>query len=123
MTDKFYIKWAPTLGEEHEEKHAIVIPETGYYYIYVRFLLQCQDGDNKEETFNRFFIELHKWNKGYNKDIKLTEAWDGVMCPPYGYRTVFVGQLFDLFEGDHVKVWVEDGYNLISRSSFGAFLQ
>lgn len=109
-------------GETYsQEKHAIVIPETGFYFVYVRIALNCH-GEDGAENFKRFIVQLHNWNEGYNKTMKLTEARDGIACTPQGSRSLFVGQLFDLLEGDHVSVWIGEGYKLITKSSFGAYL-
>lgn len=117
-----YIKWDVMFGEKYsKEKRAIVIPETGFYFVYVRIALSCQDED-EAANFKRFYVELHKWNERYNKTVRLTEAWDGIVCTSEGSRSVFVGQLFDLLKGDHVRVWIGEGYELITKSSFGAYL-
>ncbi|XP_044030889.1 uncharacterized protein LOC122865918 [Siniperca chuatsi] len=119
-SDGLYIKWNVMFGEKYnKEKHAIVIPVTGFYFVYVRITLSCHDGDS---NFKRFYVELHNWNEGYNKTVCLTEAWDGITCTSEWSRSVFVGQLFDLLEGDHVRVWIGEGYRLITKSSFGAYL-
>nr|XP_046232013.1 uncharacterized protein LOC124052126 [Scatophagus argus] len=120
-TDGLYIKWNAMFGEKYDqERRAIVIPEGGFYFVYVRFALRCHEQDRTVNT-KRFIVELHKWNKGYQKTVILMDAWDGVSCTSEGSRTMFVGQLFDLLEGDHVSVWISEGYKLITRSSFGAY--
>ncbi|XP_040914620.1 tumor necrosis factor ligand superfamily member 15-like [Toxotes jaculatrix] len=121
-TDGLYINWDVNFGEKYnKEKRAIVIPETGIYFIYVRTTLRCQDKDDAAK-FKKFNMMLHKWNEGYNKTLHLADTWDGVACASEGLRSVFVGQLFDLLEGDHVSVWIGEGYELILKSSFGAYL-
>ncbi len=121
-SDGLYIKWDVRFGEKYnKEKRAIVIPETGFYFVYVRISLSCQDEDGAA-NFKRFYVELHKWNEGYNKTVQLAEAWDGIVCTSERFRNVFVGQLFDLLKGDHVRVWIGEGYGLIRKSSFGAYL-
>lgn len=121
MRDGQYIKWDIVFGEKYivPEKRAIVIPQTGFYFVYVRIALRCPAGD---ENFMRFYVELHSWNEGYNKSVSLMEAWDGVVCTPGSNRNVFLGQLFDLLQGDHVSVWIREGYKLIKKSFFGAYL-
>uniref|UniRef100_A0A4W6EK68 THD domain-containing protein n=1 Tax=Lates calcarifer TaxID=8187 RepID=A0A4W6EK68_LATCA len=119
-SDELYLTWDVMFGENYnKEKRAIVIPDIGVYFIYVRLTLKCQDED---AMFKRFYVALHKWNEGYNITQLLTDAWDGIVCTPGGLRSVFVGQLFDLLEGDHVMVWIGKGYELIMKSSFGAYL-
>lgn len=110
-------------GENYnEEEHAIVIPQTGFYFVYVRIALRCSSEDS-DMNFTSFFAELHTWNKNYNKTLHLMKTWDGVLCTPEGSsRNVFVGQLFELLEGTHVSVWISEGYRLITKSSFGAYL-
>ncbi|XP_071323030.1 tumor necrosis factor ligand superfamily member 15-like [Trachinotus anak] len=118
-----YIKWNVEFGERYdEERRAIVIPKTGVYFIYVTVTLTCQEEDPAAD-FNRFYVELRSWNKGYDMPRLLTKAWNGITCiNSEGPRSVFVGQLFDLLAGDHVSVWIGAGYNLIMKSSFGAYL-
>lgn len=52
-----------TVSKYNKEKDAIVIPETGVYFIYVRITLSChvEDGTAK---FKKFDLALHKWNEG-----------------------------------------------------------
>lgn len=122
--DEHYIQWHVEFGEKNvvSAKNAIVIPQTGFYFVYLRIALICPS-EHGAADFLRFYVELHSWNKGYNKTVKLTEAWDGVSCSPRGVtRNVFLGQLFDLLEGDHVRVWIKEGYKLITKSTFGTYL-
>ncbi|TMS07950.1 uncharacterized protein LOC104936472 [Larimichthys crocea] len=122
VSSKVYMKWNVKFGENYnEEKRAIVIPKTDYYFVYVRITLNCHNLE-EDGKFQKFGLYLHNWNKGYPQAVELTHVWDGVFCTLGGYRSVFVGQLFDLLEGDHVSVWIAEGYELISRSSFGAYL-
>lgn len=118
--DGQYITWDAEIGDESysKTKHAIVIPQNGFYFIYVRITLRCND----LEDAKLFNLELHNWNKGYNKTVCLTEAWDDVDCSQEGARNVFVGQLFDLLQGDHVSVQIKQGYPLITKSLFGAYV-
>ncbi|XP_041816799.1 uncharacterized protein LOC121623551 [Chelmon rostratus] len=120
--DGVYIKWDVMLGERYDpEKRAIVILETGVYFVYLRIALNCLGGD-RDGNFKRFYVQLHTWNKGYNKTVTLTEAWDSIACTPQGSRSFFVGQLFELLKDDHVSVWIGVGYEHITKSSFGAYL-
>ncbi|TKS84062.1 hypothetical protein D9C73_019171 [Collichthys lucidus] len=121
-SSEVYMKWNVEFGENYsEEKCAIVIPKTDYYFVYVRITLKCHNLE-EDGKFRKFGLYLHSWNKAYPQAVELTHVWDGVFCTLGGYRSVFVGQLFDLLEGDHVSVWIAEGYELISRSSFGAYL-
>lgn len=121
--DGQYITWDAEFGGESysKTKHAIVIPQNGFYFIYVRIALRCYSSDDAREP-RLFSLELHNWNRGYNKTVCLTEAWDDVGCSPEGARNVFVGQLFDLLLGDHVSVQIKQGYPLITKSLFGAYV-
>lgn len=120
--DQQYIKWKVEFGENYDEKkRAVEITQAGFYFIYLRLDLRCPG--NNENAFLKFFVELQKWNEGYNKTVPLVEATDGVTCTKADIsRTVFVGELFDLLKGDHVSVRVNKGYGLITKSSFGAYL-
>lgn len=105
-----------------KEKHAIVIPQTGIYFIYVRIDLSytCE---HRDEKLINFSAELHTWNENYNKTLKVMSMWHSVHCSSEELgRTVFDGQLFDLVEGTHISVWIHKGYRLIRKSSFGAYL-
>ncbi|KAF1377192.1 hypothetical protein PFLUV_G00198060 [Perca fluviatilis] len=115
-TDGLYLKWRDNFGGQHiKEETAIVIPEDGFYYVYVRIELSCNKGD-----FNRFYAELRNWSESYPEARPTMKAWDG--CTSEGDKSVFMGQLFELSKGDNLRVWIELGYELISTSSFGAFL-
>lgn len=118
MSDGQYIKWELLFGERNSKhEDAIVIPQTGVYFVYVKTELSCH---NLEEAAN-FYVEVKSWNKGYDKTQRQASAFDGLVCPGERFRTVVVGELLDLLEGDHVSVWVGQGYKLISKSLFGAF--
>ena len=121
-TDALYMKWDAMSGEQYnQQKRAIVIPEAGFYFVYVRISLSCQDGEGAA-NFRRFFVALHKRNGGYNKTVPLMDAWDGITCTSDAFRSVFVGQLHELMKGDHLSVWIGEGYRLITKSAFGAYL-
>ncbi|XP_023253576.1 uncharacterized protein LOC111648055 [Seriola lalandi dorsalis] len=123
-TDGQYIKWKSMFGKEYnEEKQAIVIPQTGVYFIYVTITLLCdEETTTQAEDFNKLLVQLRRWNEGYDKIVPIMDAWNGVTCTSKVPRSVFVGQLFDLLAGDHVSVWIEFGYKLVWKSSFGAYL-
>lgn len=117
-TDGRHIKWKVLFGDNMAEKHAIEIPETGEYFMYLRVTLTCPTKD----TSGKFYVKLQKWNKGYNMTLPITDAFDHIACTSGESRSLFVGELFDLLAGDHVSVWFVEGYNLIRKSSFGAYL-
>uniref|UniRef100_A0A8D0A0K2 THD domain-containing protein n=1 Tax=Sander lucioperca TaxID=283035 RepID=A0A8D0A0K2_SANLU len=111
-TDAQYVKWHDNFGDQdNKEKSAIVIPEDGFYFVYVRIALSCNEGD-----FNRLYLELHNWNENYPLNRPVMKALDG--CTSEGEKSVFVGQLFELSKGDNLSVWIGEGYELISTSSF-----
>uniref|UniRef100_A0A3Q1CCP1 THD domain-containing protein n=1 Tax=Amphiprion ocellaris TaxID=80972 RepID=A0A3Q1CCP1_AMPOC len=119
VDDKTYMKWQSVIGENYSEKdRAVVIPVTGFYFVYVRFALRCHDDD---EGFKTFSVQLHRLPFGYNDNVSLADSRDSIKCPSERYRTVFVGQLFELEEEDQVKVSLREGYKLIASSSFGIF--
>ncbi|KAG8010974.1 Phosphatidylinositol 4-phosphate 5-kinase-like protein 1 [Nibea albiflora] len=121
-SSKGYMKWDVEFGEKYnKEKDAIMIPKTDYYFVYVKITLKCHKLEENDK-FQKFGLSLLKWSEGYTQAVPLTHAWDGIFCTVGGFRSLFVGQLFDLWEGDQVSVWIEEGYELISRSSFGAYL-
>lgn len=95
-----------------------MIPQTGIYFVYVRMDLShiCEQGVN-------FSADLQTWNENYNKTLNVMRMWDSAHCSSeLTGRTVFDGQLFDLVEGTHIKVWIHEGYRLIRKASFGAYL-
>ncbi|XP_078127416.1 uncharacterized protein LOC144531252 [Sander vitreus] len=115
-TDGLYMKWHVNFGDQdNKEKSAIVIPEDGFYFVYVSIALSCNEGD-----FNRFYVELRNWNEAYPSTRPVMKTWDG--CTSEGAKSVFLGQLFELSKGDNLSVWIGEGYELISTSSFGAYL-
>uniref|UniRef100_A0A3Q3JNI6 THD domain-containing protein n=1 Tax=Monopterus albus TaxID=43700 RepID=A0A3Q3JNI6_MONAL len=119
-SDGQLIKWDVMFGDNYyynEEKRAILIHENGLYFVYIRITLSCRSEDGPEG----FSVKLQRWNKGYDMIVPLTDAKDGVDCTSQRSRNVFVGQLFDLSEGDHLSVWIDQGYKLIATASAGAF--
>lgn len=114
-TDGHYLRWDDGSGY-------IVIPQSGFYFVYVRTTLRCHDRVDLKYTL--FKLELHSWNEGYNKTVELAQAWDSVDCGQGSDapRTVFVGQIFDLLEGDRVSVFIKNGYVLVTESFFGAYV-
>lgn len=116
-----YVKWKVIFGEKYdEERRAIVIPEKGFYFVYLRFTLRCPDDDD-DDNYKVFSVQLHTWNKDYPVDIP-TDVSSSLACTSEGFTNYFVGELFEFLEGDHVSVWVSSGYKLITHSSFGAYV-
>ncbi|XP_060935941.1 uncharacterized protein LOC133012000 [Limanda limanda] len=119
-----YIRWEEILFSDQRydpERQAIVIPEDGIYYIYIRTSLSCVNV-SQTALFNMFYMELHRWNDDYPDSKVLTSSRDGLWCPHQEFGTVSVGGQFKLSEGDHVSVRIGAGYELIYKSTFGAFL-
>lgn len=115
------MKWKAMFGEGYDDnRSAISIKEVGVYFVYVKFDLICPD-EKEPENFNKFIVELHSWNEGYNKSVPLIIASDGITCPSDSFRSVVVEELLELTDGDYVSVWIAEGYNLIKKSSYGAF--
>lgn len=111
------MKWSKVFGDmEYDEENAFVIPETGIYFVYISITLDCQDNPNK-----KLYVQLQKRNDGYNEDIYLMDAWNAVVCTQQP-RTLFIGELFDLSQGEHVKARIMHGSELIRKASFGAYL-
>ncbi|XP_035039714.1 uncharacterized protein LOC118125360 [Hippoglossus stenolepis] len=122
-TEGKQLLWVPNFSSDNQDNNktkAIVIPEDGVYFIYIGTSLSCRN-DLGAASFNEFHLRLSRWSQSYIKHTTLAESQDGLMCPPVGFRSVYVGQLFDLSEGDHVSVWIEAGYELIEKSTFGAY--
>lgn len=117
MTDRQYIKWKFLFGKDDKHGDDIVIPQTGVYFVYVKTELHCQDVMKAAN----FKVEVRSWNKGYDQELPQARASYDLVCPDRQFKTVEVGELLELLEGDHVRVWVDKGYKLISKSYFGAF--
>lgn len=121
VSDGQYIWWEAEPRNSHSKN--IVIPRNGFYFVYVRTTLRCHNQDDAA-AYVPFKLELHSWNKGYNKTIELVGAWDGVDCAQGSdvSRNVFVGQIFDLLQGDHLSVSIKQGSALVTKSFFGAYV-
>lgn len=121
VSDEQYIWWEAEPRKPHTKN--IVIPLRGFYFVYFRTTLRCHNPAN-DADYVRFKLELHSWNEGYNQTIPLAEAWDGADCSQGSdvSRHVFVGQIFDLLEGDHVSVYIKHGSTLVTESFFGAYV-
>uniref|UniRef100_A0A3P9I9T3 THD domain-containing protein n=1 Tax=Oryzias latipes TaxID=8090 RepID=A0A3P9I9T3_ORYLA len=96
------------------ENSSIMVPKTGVYFVYVRFILGC------EENNTDFQIKFERWNEAYPNLRYLTKAEWSLTCS--SSHTVFIGELFELHKGDQLKVKVEKGCDLIRDSTFGLFL-
>lgn len=113
--DGQYLRWDAGSGD-------IVIPLSGHYFVYVRTTLRCHDKVEGSD-YELFKLELHCWNAGYNQTRELAQAWDGVDCSRGSdvSRNVFLGQIFDLLQGDRVSVFIKHGFDLVEESFFGAY--
>ena len=113
--------WSPRIGHHYNDQNrSIVIPDMGVYFVYMKFDLFCPD---RTTGSSRFHVALKRWNKGYGLMMELTKEYSSLDCSKDMQQSVFfVGQLFDLFQGDHLSVWIQQGYELIFKSSFGVFL-
>lgn len=119
------LEWRARFGGAaySQDLRAIVVPETGLYFVYMKFVLKGRARD--------FRVTLQRRSEGYDRDMDLMGAQDGgggpdPTGPPDGaaqhrVRTVYVGQLLDLWRGDQLKVLISEGQELIDRASFGAF--
>lgn len=111
------IKWEPSFGAHYynQDRNAIVIRQDGFYFVYVRITFICPD------TKANLNVILYTWSEKYRLDVVLTQVWDA--CSNGQSRNVFVGQQFDLSEGEYLSVVVTEGYRQITDESvFGAFL-
>ncbi|XP_074546938.1 uncharacterized protein LOC141805673 [Halichoeres trimaculatus] len=98
---------------------AIVIPKDGTYLFYLRLTFRCL---GQETGFGLLNVLLTKWNPAHPREEDLARALDSVQCRNGVYRTMSVIQLYDLIKGDQVSVSLKNGSELITHSSFGAFL-
>ncbi|CAJ1071040.1 uncharacterized protein LOC117831433 [Xyrichtys novacula] len=122
------IEWSVVLCSDDsnydEKERAIVIPEEGTYLVYIRMAFRCY---NREHGSEKLHIKLNVQNKVYdnpecsrNNVRLLTNAVDSVQCGPGLFRTLSMIQLYSLMKGDHLSVSLEEGYGLVTQSSFGA---
>ncbi|KAM4532171.1 uncharacterized protein V3H82_026034 [Fundulus diaphanus] len=119
---KKIIQWDPVFGGEggayDNVSRAIVIPATGQYFVYMRFML-CPCDPKPDKTPEAFVVMLQSSMKGYDEVQNLTYIREDHGCQD---KSVYMGQLFELQKGDQLRVFLEAGYELIRKSSFGAFL-
>lgn len=97
----------------------IVIPEDGFYFVYLNFAIFCNP---KGAKFIKFVAELHRSSEGYGIPERLMEVHDGLRCKSLKYRNVFVGQLLKLLKKDRLSVLIKEGFDLIHKATFGAYL-
>ncbi|KAK5901299.1 hypothetical protein CgunFtcFv8_026187 [Champsocephalus gunnari] len=97
----------------------IVIPEDGFYFVYLNFAIFCNP---KGAKFRKFGAELHRSSEGYGVPERLMEVHDGLRCKSLQYRNVFVGQLLKLLKKDRLSVLIKEGFDLIHKATFGAYL-
>ncbi|KAK5852431.1 hypothetical protein PBY51_023900 [Eleginops maclovinus] len=115
--DNKYIEWESVFGQPvYKDTEKIEIPENGFYFVYVKFDLTCSN-----HTFTKFEVVLHKSNIGHPSNQTLTTVNEDLRCKPGHSRNVFVGQLFDLLKDDCVRVLIRKGFDLINKSTFGAY--
>lgn len=111
-----HLEWYPHFNSSITyENSSIMVPETGVYFVYVRFILGCY------ESNTNFRIKLERWNEGYTEYPNLMTAKWSLTCS--SSHNVFIGELFELIKGDQLKVKVEEGCDVILESTFGAFFQ
>lgn len=118
-----YVEWLVRLGEKDNKKRKdIVIPKDGIYFVYVTIDLLCSESTASTSVdVKKFFLQLRNWNERYPVDRVIGRGWSGVKCTAVP-MTVFVGKMFELLEGDHVSVWIEEGVDLVMDAAFGAHL-
>uniref|UniRef100_A0A3B3HYI4 THD domain-containing protein n=1 Tax=Oryzias latipes TaxID=8090 RepID=A0A3B3HYI4_ORYLA len=107
-----HLEWYPHFNSSITyENSSIMVPETGVYFVYVRFILGCY------ESNTNFRIKLERWNEGYTEYPNLMTAKWSLTCS--SSHNVFIGELFELIKGDQLKVKVEEGCDVILESTFG----
>lgn len=102
-------------------KH-IVIPENGFYFVYLNFALFRVCKHKGAAKFTKFVGELRRSSEGYPKPESLMVVYDRLSCNSLQYRNLFGGQLFKLSKNDSLSVLIKEGFDLIHKSKFGAYL-
>ncbi|RVE65381.1 hypothetical protein OJAV_G00116060 [Oryzias javanicus] len=97
------------------ENSSIMIPQSGVYFVYVRFTLTCEHGSTL------FSMKVTRWSESYPATTKLMHAQSDLNCTNNYFQTVYAGELLELSQGDQLKVNITQGYDLINESNFGAF--
>lgn len=126
FSDKSWLPWhSLSLGDSQlfdPQNRSVLIPAGGIYFVYTRFSLSCSS-DSKR--FQLFSVKLQCLPIGYDSYKNLAQVQDGLYCQGYPVRSrsVFVGQLFKLMEGDRLSVWLQEGSELVQQSWFGFSLQ
>lgn len=127
VSDKSWVPWLRlSLGDaqffDHQNR-SVLVPADGVYFVYTSFSLSCS---SSPEAFRLFSVKLQHLPQGYDEHVDLMKVQDGLDCPrrpPIPSRSVFVGQLFRLWAGDRLSVWLEEGSELVQQSWFGFSLQ
>lgn len=119
LTPGSKIKWETTFVEDNEASynatHAIVIPKQDIYFVYLRFALKFPEKNQELD------VKLQIWNSAYNTERDLIYIREGSGHNESEFRTVYMGQLLDLSQGDHLSVLLTNGHELIYEAFFGAF--
>ncbi|XP_008322720.1 uncharacterized protein LOC103389186 [Cynoglossus semilaevis] len=101
------------------QRRAIKIPYAGAYFIYTRVMLSCVVCNFK--SFSIFAMEVDIWNKNSNANRPIL-VQDSMNCQQDGFKNIYMGELFDMSEGDHITVRVKNGTQLIKTAFFGAHM-
>ncbi|XP_034048202.1 uncharacterized protein LOC117529511 [Thalassophryne amazonica] len=118
-----YIEFYSALGEDsncNQEKSAIVIKQKGFYFVYAITFLQ-HDEDEHEEAKN-FYIQVQQFSLGYTYPVYNVSTWESIATTSLTFRNVYLARMFNLSEGDYLKLWIGEGFGMIRELSFGAFL-
>ncbi|KAK1884449.1 Tumor necrosis factor [Dissostichus eleginoides] len=115
------ITWESEFEPANNVTPYIVIPEDGFYFVYLNFAILCVS-NHEGANFKPFVGELHRYSEGYDDPQSLTVVRDHLRCDSLQYRNVFVGQLFKLSKKDRLSVLIKEGFELIDKSKFGAYL-
>ncbi|KAM8872192.1 uncharacterized protein ACB058_004240 [Synchiropus picturatus] len=111
--------WEVIDGEHFdEEKQAIVIPNPGFYFVYVAATYWCRGTESLSASI---YVKLHKWNADYDKQVKMEEGQEELHCPRDGLKHIYIGQVFKLQAMDHLTVSLRPKDKVHIKSSFGAF--
>ncbi|KAF7218118.1 putative LOC107395108-like protein [Nothobranchius furzeri] len=102
-----------------KETDSIVIPGKGFYFVYIRFTLVCDD--RSSFASQAFAVQLQLLSRGYPHKQPLLEAKDRWDCSDFGFHNVFVGELFELEKEDLLSVFLIKGSHMVTASQFGVF--
>lgn len=113
------MNWNVLFGENYDKKErAIVIPKDGIYFFYLTVTFRC---NGRNTDFDVLHVRIMTQSGGASRKRGLISALDSVQCKEGFYRTVSVMRQSNLAAGDKVSVSLENGRELITDSSFGAF--